>query len=392
MSETHELSLKVLRLSRPSFYQSPAFPFSSGTPHLKPEQRILGSSDLSSFLSLPAAFGNIYLGETFSCLLNVNNESQVVIKDVGVKAELQTNTQRFPLADTVGTPGQSTLTRIDLKPGESNPLLISHEIKELHAHILVCSVHYTVGSERKHFRKFFKFQVLNPLAVKTKVNSGSDGKIFLEIQVQNITQSLMTLEKFVFQPADPFSVVSLAETETENVFEDGFLNPEDTRQYLYVLTPTGESTSMAKSTPALGKLDIGWRTAMGQTGRLQTGQLSRKVTVPEQLEVSVVSVPTNLRAEIPFTLSLRVSNTSLDKNLTISLTTVKSKMSTVLLSGISDRSLGTLEPGQSVETRLDFFPLYAGYHKIGGIILTDTLSGWSMEVDHLVDLFVSGHE
>ena len=78
--------------------------------------------------------------------------------------------------------------------------------------------------------------------------------------------------------------------------------------------------------------------------------------------------------------------------MTLHLTTVKGKMTTVLLSGISDRSLGTLEPGQSAETTLDLFPLYAGLHKIGGIVLSDVLSGWSMEVDHLVDLFVGGQE
>ncbi len=37
-----------------------------------------------------------------------------------------------------------------------------------------------VSGEVKNFRKFYKFQVVNPLAVKTKVNTLGDGKIMLE--------------------------------------------------------------------------------------------------------------------------------------------------------------------------------------------------------------------
>jgi len=249
-SQAHLLSLKVMRLSRPSFVLSnptfyeptnqnttsaldlltsndftipspsplsssslPSFPAkdfseSSYPPSLTssdiakvPRIRDLGISDL---LTLPSSFGNIYLGETFSSYLCINNESGVPVQDVGMKAELQTTSQKFVLTDTLGgstTTSSSTprgsastspkfgnintfSTRVSLLPGQSTESIIQHEIKELGIHILVCSVHYSVQSERRFFRKFYKFQVLNPLAVKTKVNSLPDGRILLEAQLQ----------------------------------------------------------------------------------------------------------------------------------------------------------------------------------------------------------------
>ena len=42
-------------------------------------------------------------------------------------------------------------------------------MKELGAHILVCEVTYSAPQrEKMNFRKFFKFQVMKPLDVKTK--------------------------------------------------------------------------------------------------------------------------------------------------------------------------------------------------------------------------------
>ncbi|KAJ3396508.1 hypothetical protein HDV05_003159, partial [Chytridiales sp. JEL 0842] len=161
---------------------------------------------LSDFLCLPPSFGNIYLGETFTSYLCVNNESKTGVQNVGVKAELQTSTQRFTLADTLSGPSNSA----SLLPTQSAEFLIHHEIKELGIHILVCSIHYVIKGERKFFRKFYKFQVLNPLTVKTKVNSLQDGRALLEAQVANGSGVSMYLERLRFEPGDLFEYVDLS--------------------------------------------------------------------------------------------------------------------------------------------------------------------------------------
>jgi len=52
------------------------------------------------------------------------------------------------------------------------------------------------------------------------------------------------------------------------------LDQDDSFQFLYHLTPKVEH---ARSAMSIGKLDITWRTALGDRGRLQTSQLQRQV-------------------------------------------------------------------------------------------------------------------
>ncbi|KAI9207019.1 uncharacterized protein BJ171DRAFT_472990 [Polychytrium aggregatum] len=487
-SAPHSVSLKVMRLSAPAFVQThgcPSFgPDSTHPPppnptHIlataqipaglsaqqlssvwidaaKSDMTTLGSyaqdpaqpSELASvrdfalsdLLVLPASFGTIYLGETFSSYLCINNESKAAVQDVGIKAELQTGTQRFTLIDTLQPSGLASLTgsgqdtpptRVSLLPSQNTEYIIHHEIKELGIHILVCSVHYTAGIERKFFRKFFKFQVMNPLGVKTKVNTLQDGRLFLEAQVQNISSSSMYLERMRFEPADQFNFQDLngiyrlasdghpaapesgsATTDkgsppssssailrsldprlaipSQHIFGDGtYLAPQDSRQYLFMLGPKKERDAQARATPGLGKLDIFWCTLFGQTGRLQTSQLSRKAPVLEPFEIYATSITTGpVVAERPFVLACRISSNTSTETLNISVSGVKSRMSSVLLRGPSELTLGPLAPLQTIDFELEFFPLLTGLHKITGLRINELNSGTSHDVESIADIFV----
>ena len=60
-----------------------------------------------------------------------------------------------------------------------------------------------------------------------------------------------------------------------------YLSGNDTRQYLYCLTPRPElyaDKKVLKGVTNIGKLDIVWKTNMGEKGRLQTSQLQRVVS------------------------------------------------------------------------------------------------------------------
>lgn len=52
------------------------------------------------------------------------------------------------------------------------------------------------------------------------------------------------------------------------------LDTESSHQFLYRLIPKSEQARLATN---IGKLDIVWRSAMGERGRLQTSQLQRQV-------------------------------------------------------------------------------------------------------------------
>lgn len=65
-----------------------------------------------------------------------------------------------------------------------------------------------------------------------------------------------------------------------------YLNSMDTRQYLYCLTPKPElyeENKVLKGVTNIGKLDIVWKTNLGEKGRLQTSQLLRVVSFPADI-------------------------------------------------------------------------------------------------------------
>ena len=191
------LSLKVMRLSRPTF--------STNTPkNLSTNPNIP-----SATLLLPSTFGSIYLGEVFSSYLSINNESLVTQHNVKIKAELQTSTQRFTLYEDINpeTLGQK----------QSKECIVTHEIKELGVHILVVNVSYGDNQSFRYikefielfslmfvaYRKFYKFQTLNPLGVKTKIVAD----VHLEIQIENCMSEGMFLDNLIFDVSPVYQII-----------------------------------------------------------------------------------------------------------------------------------------------------------------------------------------
>lgn len=111
---------------------------------------------LSSLLTLPAAFGNIYLGETFVAYLSVGPSGPLadpLVRNVSFKVELQTTALRFALYDSDAHAASATSSH-------ALEFTVRHEIKELGTHILVCQVQYMHGDEQRSFRKFYKVAVV----------------------------------------------------------------------------------------------------------------------------------------------------------------------------------------------------------------------------------------
>lgn len=60
-----------------------------------------------------------------------------------------------------------------------------------------------------------------------------------------------------------------------------YMNPLDVQQFLYCLTPVPDvlnDPKVLKGVTNIGKLDIVWKTNMGEKGRLQTSPLQRVVS------------------------------------------------------------------------------------------------------------------
>lgn len=385
----HCLALKVMRLTRPSLgtpslLQSEARDADRGV--LKQAQH----NDLNTnhrlpnllpgqLLVLPQSFGNIYLGETFSSYVCVHNDSTEVCGSVSVRADLQTASQRINLVPGSSTE-QSLHSRDSLAPGSTIDQVLHHEVKELGTHILVCEVSYSPSlapnSDRLSFRKFFKFQVMKPLDVKTKFYNAESDEVFLEAQVQNITQATISLEKVTLEPSHTFSVRSLAPEVGlgEGVVGRGHcLQVGDSWQYLFCLRPRPEHNNKnLKLVTAIGKLDIVWRTGLCDRGRLQTSQLQRLPPSPGEVRVSFLRCPSFALLDAPISIGIRMEN-NCDRTVELELSLEAPSSGSLTWTGVTQRGLGLLEPGGTTMVDLEVVFHLGGLQSITGISCTDTL-------------------
>ncbi|CAK7233954.1 hypothetical protein SBRCBS47491_008785 [Sporothrix bragantina] len=227
IKEPHPISLKVLRLSRPSLVsQYPvATPLSSVLPPptapaslayqdpASSSNRASGTNPdpflLSPILNLPPSFGSAYVGESFACTLCVNYDaprsadaddmgmamapsasvSRKAVRDVRIEAEMKTpstagvvkleltrdgsgnssSSSRDPPETPTVTSGSGG---VDLKAGETLQNVVRFDLKEEGNHVLAVTVSYYEATETsgrtRTFRKLYQFICKSSLIVRTK--------------------------------------------------------------------------------------------------------------------------------------------------------------------------------------------------------------------------------
>ncbi|XP_031467470.1 trafficking protein particle complex subunit 13 isoform X1 [Phasianus colchicus] len=459
--QEHLLALKVMRLTKPTLFtnipvtcEERDLPGNLFNQLMKDDPSTVKGAEalmLGEMLTLPQNFGNIFLGETFSSYISVHNDSNQVVKDILVKADLQTSSQRLNLS-------ASTAAVAELKPDCCIDDVIHHEVKEIGTHILVCAVSYTTQTgEKMYFRKFFKFQVLKPLDVKTKfynaelvetvglrreqqldvlsflswslafqlqlhvrvdelvwyfcslislqgahctkascilVNYFKTDEVFLEAQIQNITTSPMFMEKVSLEPSIMYNVAELNTVDSAGKSESTFgsrtyLQPMDTRQYLYCLKPKqefAEKAGVIKGVTVIGKLDIVWKTNLGERGRLQTSQLQRMAPGYGDVRLSLETIPDTVNLEEPFDITCKITNCSSER--TMDLVLEMCNTNSIHWCGVSGRQLGKLHPSSSLRLALTLLSSVQGLQSVSGLRLTDTFLKRTYEYDDIAQVCV----
>ncbi|CAH1953793.1 unnamed protein product [Acanthoscelides obtectus] len=375
-TEEHLLSLKVMRLTRPSLASvipvtcdSKDLPGNLFNNSLQQDPiSVEGTETLSigQFLLLPQTPVNIYLGEIFSSYICVYSESKQPVTNVSVKVDLQTSSQRLPLSANPPTPTLGT--------DETVNIVIHHEVKEIGTHILICEVTYqTATSQVMSFRKFFKIMVLKPLDVKTKFYNAENDDVYLEAQVQNITVGPICLEKVALDASQLFNVTSLNTTKNgKSIFgKTTILQPQAVCQFLYCLVPNEKLSSDLKllsGATNIGKLDIVWRSNLGEKGRLQTSQLQRMSPDYGDIRMSVIELPNFVVLEDLFSFKCKLINNS---ERAVDLLIYLENVEGLAWCDISGRKLDTLQPLSHRILEFKCIPLIPGLRTISGIKLLD---------------------
>ena len=297
---THAISLKVLRLSRPSLATQTPLPHSNFGNGLDippqaslayPTADVNSSFPLTPLLTLPPAFGAAYVGETFTCMLCANNEVQESdnrnVSGVRIVAELQTpSNQSGVTLDLSGAGGEHGSG--DIKPGATLQRTLRHELKEEGQHVLVVTVTYTEtlhgsdggasGGRARTFRKLYQFVAQQLIAVRTKVTERKrrekEGlrQWVLEAQLENVGETSVVMERIWLDERS--GIASLALNGEEGT-EATVLKPQDIEQVMFVLREEEKAEDTSIRVP-LAQLKIDWRSAMGERGSLTTGWLASR--------------------------------------------------------------------------------------------------------------------
>ncbi|TYH67106.1 hypothetical protein ES332_D06G165900v1 [Gossypium tomentosum] len=405
---THSLAFRVMRLCKPSFHVEPPFRLdpadlfvgedifddplaAANLPPLLSSQltKSMDSSDLtygnrfllhhpsdamgfSGLLLLPQSFGAIYLGETFCSYISINNNSNFEVRDIIIKAEIQTERQRILLLDTSKSPVES------VRAGGRYDFIVEHDVKELGAHTLVCTALYNDNDgERKYLPQFFKFVVANPLSVRTKVRTVKE-TTYLEACIENHTKSNLYMDQVEFEPAPHWSATVLKADElhpadnssTGEIFKPPILirSGGGIHNYLYQLKLASPDSAQMKveGTNILGKLQITWRTNLGEPGRLQTQQILGTVHL---------NLTNHTDRELgPFEVQLSQNSAHEEKK--------------VMINGLQTMVLPQVEAFGSTDFHLSLIATKLGVQRISGITVSDTTEKKTYDPLPDVEIFV----
>jgi hypothetical protein len=286
-------TLKVMRLQKPELDIAKA-----GT--LKPSECLLSSS-----LCLPDSFGVIHVGETFTAYLGALNVSKrLPVTNLTVTAQLQTPSQRWHMASKI-LDECNAAGGCELQPEQGIDSIVSHTLEEAGQHILRVEVGYGgIGGTMKSLRKFYRFQVSNPLVISELTYRSGKLSCFLSVSLQNngheskggLTISSadfeaapgLIAEKVVSRPPNT-GIRKMRETDptfkigTKGAYfprgvdlfdHSGRLERGDSEQYIFKITVSksqSTSGSFVKEITAgdqLGKAMFTWRKACGEMGRM----------------------------------------------------------------------------------------------------------------------------
>ena len=243
---------------------------------------------------------NAYIGETFSCLLSINNDSDETITDVRIAAEMQTPSLIQTLELVIPEDRKDI---VDLPPSQSIQRIAKFDLKEEGKHTLGVTVIYSAppkkqgdlaaeagenfekvdmgGARRvRTFKKLYVFPAQQCLTVKTKAVELPGGHAILEAQLENNGDGPVSLEEVTLAPRKGWKSTSLNwDTDMEGAKSMPLLKPRDVMQVAFLLKPdlsVKKEDDPASERVVLGQLSLGWRSSCGDKGYLSTGSLTAK--------------------------------------------------------------------------------------------------------------------
>ena len=251
---------------------------------------------LGTSLCLPDSFGVIHVGETFTAYLGAINTSKTLpVTQLTVTAQLQTPSSRWHLASRLDE--GNAAGGVEVPPDGGVDAIVSHALEEAGQHILRVEVGYgTTDGSTKSLRKFYRFQVSNPLIISETTYRTGDSSCFVSIALKNNgdeTKKGLTISSAEFEPASGLVVERVLGSPTNNttplknphargvkLYDNcGRLEPGSSKSFLFKVSQSSASSSSGISTKGiaagdeLGMAVFTWRKACGEMGRLASSSV-----------------------------------------------------------------------------------------------------------------------
>ncbi|KAJ0405460.1 hypothetical protein ATCC90586_002775 [Pythium insidiosum] len=396
-------TLKVMRLYKPKLYTHGPSSSSLMPTTLAQSTALQHEFAMSSMLILPDSFGEIFLGNTFSSYISVINQYACDLRDVGLTANIQCANDRVDLQD-------NRLTRTGNAPppnpmkvlpaGSSLDMVVDYPLNQVGNHVLRVGVTYVdpITNEPKSLRKFYRFAVQNPLVISFKHARQSRDDSLVEAQIRNVSKLPLFLDSIRFLPVAPFSSEELSldpnaddddSDETVRAMlrrgPQTLLNPQEEVQRVFRVTAA--SSGDAAATQNLGRLHVGWKTALGEAGSVQSQPVMRKVDVLRDVTVALEDVPSTVTLGVPFLATAKITNNSA-RPLQLQLQLRKSDMIGIVCSSLSHQTLPALAARSSTSVEIEFLPTAGGLQSIRGAVCVDPRSGVEFPQDVLAHVMV----
>ncbi|TMW64895.1 hypothetical protein Poli38472_009062 [Pythium oligandrum] len=401
-------TLKVMRLYKPKLYIHGPSSASLMPTTLAPSTALQHEFAMSSMLILPDSFGEIFLGNSFSSYISVINQYACDLRDVGLTANIQCANDRVDLHDNrfarTGRSPPPNPTKV-LSAGSSLDMVVDYPLNQVGNHVLRVGVSYLdpATNEPKSLRKFYRFAVQNPLVISFKHLKQSAEESLVEAQIRNVAKLPLFIDSIRFMPVSPFVAEELElETSTKALVDDasvqGFLeggpqtllNPQEEVQRVFRVrydTAVDPAAVNAQTSLNLGRLHVGWKTAVGEAGSVQSQPVMRKAEPTRDVVVALENLPTSVTLGTPFVANATITNHS-SRILQLQLQFRKEEMSGIFCSSVSHQNLLALAPKTSTTVPIEFLPTVGGLQLIRGAFCVDVRSGQTFLQDALAHLMV----
>jgi len=372
------LNIKAMRVCKPPFRTAASTVASSlGTG--------MSGFPLSALLEMPAAFGEIYCGQQFSCFIHISNGAQFNMTDVQVRVAIKSG----PDQSQAELLPQTALG--EFLPGNARDFVVHHLLVQKGSHLVECIVTYADREGQvQRTKKSWPFEVKEPVRMDYVV--APVGRVSLiQLSLQNLMSTPVFIEQLSFDQSPSYNLTDL---NNQDMLTSGQLQlqPQAKLQLCYQLQP-GQSLAPEKDPGHLGAFRAKYRGPMGSEGRIDLPSVrlpadAAKGAGSRDVQVTVCTAPSQQYVVgLPTQVHIRVTNrTSTTRKLSFDLKT--DQMGGVLLNGVSGQLLEDLPADQHVDVALDMLPLQPGIQKLGGVNVVDVESFQKYEFDEIGEILV----